>query len=336
MALIENRQIVLASRPVDLPNDLNLILRHAVMPEPEPGQFQIRHIYIGLSPSARIRMAGDSDYGKGMPLGEVVTGQTIGVVTKSRNDEFREGDFVVTNGGWQEYSLSSGRTAVRIDPAKISPQDALGLLGTSGMTAYVGLTGFGQPSESKTLLVSAASGSVGSVVGQIGRIMGCRVVGITGGADKCRYLTDELGFDQAVDHRGANFASALASACPDGVDIYFENVGGAVRDAVWPLMAEFGRVVLCGMVAEYGRINDSRGPSWFPILTKRLTVSGFLLRDHLGRADEFRAAATEWIAQGRLKMRYDVAEGIAEVPAAFSRLLQGKNFGKAIVKVGNV
>jgi NADPH-dependent curcumin reductase CurA len=281
-------------------------------------------------------MSGDSDYGTGMPLGEVVTGQTVGIVTRSRHDEFREGEFVITNGGWQEYSLSSGRTAVRIDPAKISPRDALGLLGTSGMTAYVGLTGLGQPREGEVLVVSAASGSVGSVVGQIGKIKGCRVVGITGGTEKCSYLTDELKFDRAVDHRSAGFAVALREACPDGVDIYFENVGGAVRDTAWPLMNDFGRVVLCGMISEYNSISNSGGPSWFPILTKRLTLSGFLLRDHLDRTEEFRTAAVEWIAQGRLKMHYDVALGLGEAPAAFVRMLQGINFGKSIVKVGDV
>ena len=150
-------------------------------------------------------------------------------------------------------------------------------------------------------MVSAASGSVGSVAGQIGKILGCRVVGITGGADKCRYVVEELGFDQAVDHRAPGFPAALAAACPRGIDIYFENVGGAVRDAAWPLMAAFGRVVLCGMVAEYGRMDDPRGPSWFPILARRLSVNGFLLRDHAGLTEEFGSKAGEWIAQGRLR-----------------------------------
>lgn len=310
-------------------------MRHGVVPEPKPGQFQIRHTYIGLSPSARIRMGGDSEYGKGIALGEIVPGQTVGVVTESRNDAFQEGDVVVTNGGWQEYSLSSGNTALRIDPAKVSPRDALGLLGTSGLTAYVGLTCFGQPSENKTLVVSAASGSVGSMVGQIGLIMGCHVVGITGGADKCRYVTDVLGFHLAVDHRGHDFPAALAAACPLGIDIYFENVAGAVLDATWPLMADFGRVVLCGMIAEYNQSDRSRGPNWFPILSKRLVVSGFLLRDHLDRTEEFRTLAAKWIAEGKLKMRYDISEGIAETPSAFARLLRGGNFGKSLVRVGD-
>jgi NADPH-dependent curcumin reductase CurA len=336
MASADNRQIVLATRPVGLPDATNLQLRHTAIPEPRPGQFQIKHLYIGLSPSARLRMSGDSDYGKGLVPGEVVIGQTVGTVTQSRNPDFREGEFVVTNGGWQEYSLSSGKTAVRLDPKKLPPMDALGLLGTSGLTAYVGLMQFASPGPGKTLVVSAASGSVGSVVGQIGKIRGCRVIGITGGADKGRYLTEELGFDGAVDHRSANFEAALRKACPDRIDIYFENVGGAVFKGVWPLMADFGRVVLCGMIAQYNESQDDGGPSWFPILSRRLTVSGFLLRDHLDRNEEFRTAATDWIAQGKLKMRYDVSNGIEQAPAAFIRMLEGKNFGKSIVKVGDV
>jgi NADPH-dependent curcumin reductase CurA len=336
MTTLENRQIILARRPVDEPTGDDLPLRSSPAPEPGPGQFQVRHLYIGLSPSARIRMGGDSDYGAGIALGEMVPGQTVGVISKSLNPAFREGEFVVTNGGWQEYSLSSGKSALRIDPAKTSPRDALGLLGTSGLTAFVGLTTYGLPAAGKTLVVSAASGSVGSVVGQFGLILGCRVVGISGGPDKCRYLKEELGFDAVVDHRGGDLPAAIAAACPKGIDIYFENVGGAVLDAVWPSMAEFGRVIVCGMISQYDRTDRSRGPNWFPILNKRLTVSGFLLRDHLARTDEYRGLATGWIAQGRLKMRYDIAEGIEEAPAAFARLLRGGNFGKALVKVGDV
>ena len=332
----ENRQIVLASRPAASPSEAQLQLRRAPIPAPGLGQILIRHLYIGLSPSTRLRMSGDSDYGKGLALGDVVIGQTVGVVAHSRNPEFREGEFVVTNGGWQEYSLSSGRSAVRLDPGKLSPLDALGLLGTSGLTAYVGLMVFGMPREGQTVLVSAASGSVGSVVGQIAKIKGCRVVGITGGDDKRRYLVDELGFDAAVDHRAANFSAALREACPNGVDIYFENVGGAVLQAAWPLMAEFGRIVLCGMIAQYNDAEASSGPGWMPILARRLTIGGFLLRDHFERMEEFRAAATDWIAQGKLRIRYDVTNGIEAAPAAFVRMLEGRNFGKSIVKVADV
>lgn len=335
MPEVENHQIVLASRPCGLPDASHLQLRATPAPEPREGQFQIRHSYIGLSPSTRIRMGGDSAYGAGIALGEMVPGQTVGVVSRSRHPQFREGDTVVTNGGWQEYSLSSGKSALLIDPAEVSPQDALGVLGTSGLTAYVGLTTFGLPASGETLVVSAASGSVGSIVGQIGLRLGCRVVGITGGPEKCTYLTQTLGFHAAVDHRAGDFPTALATACPHGVDIYFENVGGAVRDAAWSLMADFGRVVLCGMIAEYNDMTSSNGPSWFPILSKRLVVSGFLLRDHLDRAQEYQARAKEWISQGQLRMRYDISEGLATAPAAFARMLAGSNFGKSLVKLAH-
>ncbi|MDP3139310.1 MAG: NADP-dependent oxidoreductase [Burkholderiaceae bacterium] len=329
-----NRRIVLARRPADGQDVSHLMLEQSVIQSPGKGQFQIRHLYLALSPSARIRMSGDSDYGEGIRLGDVVPGQSIGIVAKSLHPDFHAGDIVATNGGWQEYSLSGGTAAQKIDANKVSLQDALGLLGTSGLTAFVGLTGYGHPAPGKTLVVSAASGSVGSVVGQIGRILGCRVVGITGGADKCRYVTQELGFDAAVDHRLDGWPDALAEACPDGIDIYFENVGGAVLDAVLPRMAEFGRVVLCGMISQYGLSGELRGPSWFPLLTKRLTVSGFLLRDHYARTQEYLSLASDWIADGKLKMRYDVADGLEQVPAAFARLLKGQNFGKTLVKLG--
>lgn len=342
MASNENLRVQLTTVPTGLPNERDFQILRLPVPEPERGQFQIRHMYLALSPSARIRMSGDSDYGRGIAPGELIPGQTVGVITQSRHDNFQAGEIVVTNGGWQQYSLSSGRTAVRIDTAKISPKDALGLLGTSGLTAYAGLVtlgglgdvgGLAGSQPPKTLVVSAASGSVGSVAGQLGKIMGCRVIGITGGQEKCRYVIDELGFDDAVDHRAVDFPAELRRTCPEGVDIFFENVGGTVRDAVWPLMRDFGRVVLCGMIAEYGNMATSQGPGWFPILSRRLTVAGFLLRDHIGREAEFLAKATDWIAQGKLRMRYDVTEGIAATPAAFMRLLSGHNFGKSLVKV---
>jgi NADPH-dependent curcumin reductase CurA len=329
----ENLCVQLASVPTGVPRERDFEIVRMPVPDPAQGQFQIRHLYLALSPSARIRMSGDSDYGRGIAPGEAIPGQTVGVVTRSRHGEFKAGDIVVTNGGWQTHSLSSGRTALRVDTSKVSPKDSLGLLGTSGLTAYAGLVALGNVQPGKVLVVSAASGSVGSVAGQIGKIAGCRVVGITGGEAKCRYVVDELGFDAAVDHRAVDFTATLARACPEGIDIYFENVGGAVRDAVWPLMRDFGRVVLCGMIADYGDVAATAGPSWFPILSRRLTVAGFLLRDHLARENEFRTKASEWIAQGKLHMRYDITDGIAAAPAAFARLLSGQNFGKSLVRI---
>lgn len=330
---IVNRQILFHAIPQGMPREEDFALVEAPVRRPAEGQFLVRHLYIGLSPSARLRMAGDSSYSTGMPLGKPVQGQTVGVVEISRHPDFAVGDHVVVNGGWQDYSLSSGRTAIRIDPLLAPVSTALGLLGTSGMTAFVGLLDIGKPEAGETVVVSAASGSVGSVVGQIARTQGCRVVGIAGGSEKCAYVTDELGFDACVDHKLPDVSRRLAEACPNGVDISFENVGGAVRDAVWPLMNDFGRVVLCGLIAEYQDRGGLAGPNWFPILTRRLIVRGFLLRDHLDRRDDFMRAMAQWHREGAVRYREDVTVGLANAPAAFRRLLQGQNFGKAVVQV---
>lgn len=328
-----NRQILFHAIPQGMPRDEDFALVETPVPRPAEGQFLVRHLYIGLSPSARLRMAGDSSYATGMPLGKPVQGQTVGVVEISRHPDFAVGDHVVVNGGWQDYSLSSGRTAIRVDPLLAPASTALGLLGTSGMTAFVGLLAIGQPKVGETVVVSAASGSVGSVVGQIARIQGCRVVGIAGGSEKCAYVTDELGFDACVDHTLPDLSRRLAEVCPKGVDVSFENVGGAVRDAVWPLMNDFGRVVLCGLIAEYQDQGGLAGPNWFPILTRRLIVRGFLLRDHLDRREDFMRAMAQWHREGAVRYREDVTVGLANAPAAFRRLLQGQNFGKAVVQV---
>jgi NADPH-dependent curcumin reductase CurA len=328
-----NRQILFHAIPQGMPREEDFALVEVPVPRPVEGQFLVRHLYIGLSPSARLRMAGDSSYSTGMPLGKPVQGQTVGVVEISLHPDFAVGDHVVVNGGWQDYSLSSGRTAIRIDPLLAPVSTALGLLGTSGMTAFVGLLDIGKPEAGETVVVSAASGSVGSVVGQIARTQGCRVVGIAGGSEKCAYVTDELGFDACVDHKLPDVSRRLAEVCPKGVDVSFENVGGAVRDAVWPLMNDFGRVVLCGLIAEYQDQGGLAGPNWFPILTRRLIVRGFLLRDHLDRRDDFMRAMAQWHREGAVRYREDVTVGLANAPAAFRRLLQGQNFGKAVVQV---
>lgn len=328
-----NLQIVLEAIPVGLPRLEDFGFREVSIPPLEEGQILLRHRYLGLSPSARIRMAGDSDYGRGIAPGEVIMGQTVGVVVRSRDPEFQEGQCLLTNGGWQSHSVTRGAGAVRLDPNAGPLDENLGLLGTSGMTAYVGLFDVGMPKTGETLVVSAASGSVGSLVGQLGKICGCRVVGITSGERKMKHVTTELGFDIAVDHRDPHFSAALTKACPAGIDIYFDNVGGAVRDAVWPLMAEFGRVVLCGMIADYGRISEAIGPSWFPILSKRLTVKGFLLRDHEHRRRDFLKDVRTWRDHGQITYRNDVSIGLKSAPAAFIRMLSGAKLGKSIVQV---
>lgn len=330
-----NRQILFSAIPRGLPVPDDFSLVEAAVPEPAEGQILVRHLFLGLSPSARLRMAGDSDYSAGMPLGKPFQGQALGIVEESRNPDFAIGDYLLVNGGWQEFSVTSGRGATRVDPALGPISTALGLLGTSGMTAFVGLLDIGQPKAGETVVVSAASGSVGSVVGQIAKIQGCRVVGIAGGPEKCGYAVDTLGFDACLDHRLPDLPGRLAAAAPGGIDVSFENVGGAVRDAVWPLLNDFGRVVLCGMIADYQNTEGLAGPDWFPILMHRLTVRGFLLRDHADRRDDFLKTVSDWYREGRIHYREDITEGLKNAPAAFIRLLRGENFGKAIVRISD-
>lgn len=331
-----NRQVLFASVPNGLPGPENFRMEEVRAPEPADGQIRVRHLYLALSPSARLRMGGDSDYGPGMPLGKPVQGQALGVIDRSRHPEFTVGEHLIVNGGWQDFSVTRGGTAQRVDPGLGPPLSALGLLGTSGMTAYVGLLDYGMPKAGETLVVSAASGSVGSVVAQIGKIKGCRVIGITGGADKCRYLTEELGLDAAVDHRAADFPDKLKVACPDGIDISFENVGGAVRDTVWPMLNDQARIVLCGMIAQYHDGAGASGPDWFPILTRRLSIRGFLLRDHPHRREAFLADMADWQRDGKVRLKEDITDGLEQAPAAFARLLSGRNFGKTLVRIADV
>ena len=330
-----NRQILFSSEPIGLPTSENFQLVENPAPEPQDGQIRVRHHFLALSPSARIRMSGNSDYGSGMPIGKPVQGQALGIVDRTCHPEFAIGDYLVVNGGWQDFSITRGGSAQRVDLSLGPPELALGLLGTSGMTAYVGLLDYGMPNAGETLVVSAASGSVGSVVGQIAKLKGCRVVGITGGAAKCAYVTETLGFDASVDHRAPDFPDALAAACPDGIDISFENVGGVVRDAVWPLLNDKARVVLCGMISQYQDGAGLHGPDWFPILTRRLSIRGFLLRDHIHRRAAFLDEVSNWYRQGLIHYREDVTEGLEQAPAAFIRLLRGDNFGKSLVRLGD-
>ncbi|MEO8296246.1 MAG: NADP-dependent oxidoreductase [Burkholderiales bacterium] len=328
-----NRQIVLAARPQGLPAPDDFRLVEGRVPEPRPGQVLIRHTHLGLAPAARLRMSETQSYAQPMALGDVVYGQAAGEVIESRHDGFRPGDSVVSiNGSWQEYSVCGGAALTPADLALAPATLWLGLLGTSGMTAYVGLLDIGRPQAGETVVISAASGAVGSAVGQIARIKGCRAVGIVGGAAKCAYVVDELGFDACIDYRAADFAQQLAAACPKGVDVYFENVGGVVRDTVWPLLNQNGRVVLCGLISEY---NDAQGagPGWFPLLTKRLMVQGFILSDRLERRADFVRDMGAWYQAGRIRMREDLSHGLEQAVPAFIGMLQGRNFGKTLVKL---
>ena len=328
-----NRQIQLKSRPEGAPGLDNFELVERPVPEPGEGEVLMRTLYLSLDPYMRGRMSAAKSYAKPAAVGEPMVGGTVGEIVASRNPKFSVGDIVLGYGGWQEYALSSGTALRKLDPAAAPVSTALGVLGMPGMTAYVGLLEIGQPKPGETVVVAAASGAVGSVVGQIAKIKGCRAVGIAGGADKCRFVTGELGFDACVDHRAPDFARALEAACPKGIDVYFENVGGAVQQTVWPLLNDFARIPVCGLIAQYNSPTPMPGPDMFSVLRKRLMLRGFIVSDFAAKQSDFLREAGEWVRTGRLKYREDVADGLEKAPAAFLGLLQGKNFGKMLVRV---
>jgi NADPH-dependent curcumin reductase CurA len=281
----------------------------------------------------RGRMSEARSYAKPVAIGEVMTSGTVGEVVRSRSPDFREGEIVQLQGGWQDYAVARGEGARKLDPAAARVSTALGVLGMPGMTAYCGLLEIGRPKPGETVVVSAASGAVGAVVGQIARIKGARAVGIAGGEAKCRYVKEELGFDDCVDHRAADLRERLGRACPKGIDVYFENVGGAVQEAVWPLLNDFARIPVCGLIAQYNDTAPRPGPNMFSVLRQRLTVRGFIVRDFAEKEADFRRDVAAWIREGRIKYREDVVEGLENAPGAFLGLLEGKNFGKLVVKI---
>jgi len=328
-----NRQIRLAARPLGFPKESDFEMVELPVPEPGEGEVLTRTLFLSIDPYMRGRMNDTKSYSTPVPIGGVMVGRTIGEVVASRDSGFAAGDIVVSFGNWQEYALIRGKTLRKLDPVLAPVSTALGVLGMPGHTAYVGLLDIGQPQPGETVVVSAASGAVGSLVGQIAKIKGCRVVGIAGGDAKCRYVVDELGFDACVDHREADFGAALARACPRGVDVNFENVGGAVLQAVWPLLNDFARVVVCGLIAHYNDNTPSRSPDLRSVLIKRLTVRGFIITDHNARLDDFLRDVSAWLREGRIKYREDIVDGLEHAPEAFIGLLHGRNFGKLIVRV---
>jgi NADPH-dependent curcumin reductase len=334
MAAAINRQIVLKSRPAGAPALDNFELLQRPVPDLGDGEVLLRTRYLSLDPYMRGRMSAAKSYARSVEIGEPMVGATISEITMSRNSRFAVGDTVLGYGGWQDYARSNGTGLRKLDPAVAPVTTALGVLGMPGMTAYAGLLDIGQPKSGETVVVAAASGAVGSVVGQIAKIKGCRAIGIAGGLDKCRYVVQELGFDVCVDHRTPDFARQLEEACPAGVDVYFENVGGAVQQAVWPLLNDFARIPVCGLVAQYNSSTPIPGPDMSSVLRKRLTMRGFIVWDFAAKEPDFLREVGDWVRSGRLKYREDVVDGLENAPAAFLGMLQGRNFGKLLVKVG--
>ncbi|WP_029005625.1 NADP-dependent oxidoreductase [Azorhizobium doebereinerae] len=333
------RQIVLASRPHGRPAPENFRLETVPMPVPGAGELLLKVRYLSLDPYMRGRMSEAKSYAAPVPVGGVMEGGTVAEVVESRRPDFAPGDLVLSYSGWRSHALSDGTGLVRLDPAEAPVTTALGVLGMPGFTAYAGLKIIGQPKAGETVVVAAASGPVGSAVGQIARIRGARAVGIAGGARKCALLREAFGFDVAVDHRSPTFAADLKAACPDGVDVYFENVGGAVWDAVWPLLNRFARVPVCGLVAQYNATGPAAGPDRLPqlmrdILTRSLTVRGFIQRDFAAaEMPAFREEMGLWVADGRVRYQEDIVAGLEAAPEALIGLLEGRNFGKLIVAV---
>jgi NADPH-dependent curcumin reductase len=341
-----NKQVLLQRRPNGLPVPEDFAIVEAPLPEPPDGHVLLRGIYLSLDPYMRGRISGVRSYARPTEIGEVIEGRVVGQVVRSRDPSWREGDFAAGGYGWQLYSAVPASGLERLDPKEAPISTALGVLGMPGMTAYVGLADIGQPKAGETVVVAAASGAVGAVAGQLAKHQGARVVGIAGGADKCRYITEELGFDAAIDHRGADLGAALDHrgadlgaaldrACPNGIDVYFENVGGAVQQAVFPRLNDFGRMVMCGMISEYNDAAPRPGPNLASVVRKRLKIQGFIVSDQRHRQAEFRAIVAPLVRSGQLKYREDVVDGLDHAPDAFIGLLQGRNFGKLLIRLGN-
>jgi NADPH-dependent curcumin reductase len=333
MAESVNRQVLLKSRPEGAPSLDNFELTQVPLPEPGEGEVLMRILYLSLDPYMRGRMSALQSYAAPAALGRAMVGGTVGEIVKSRNPSYAVGDVVVGYGGWQEYALSNGAGLRKLNAEAAPVSTALGVLGMPGMTAYVGLLQIGQPKPGETVVVAAASGAVGSVVGQIAKIKECRAVGIAGGPDKCRFVVDELGFDACVDHRASDFANQLERACSKGIDVYFENVGGAVQQMVWPLLNDFARVPVCGLIAQYNATRPIAGLDLLSVLRKRLLLRGFIVSDFAPKQPDFLRDVGEWVSASRIKYREDIVDGLENAPAAFLGLLQGKNFGKMLVRV---
>jgi len=329
-----NRQVVLRSRPVGMPKPGDFDLVESPLPSPKDGEVLCRTIYLSLDPYMRGRISGAKSYAASVEPGQVIVGGTVGEVLESRYPGLAKGDVVLGYDGWQSHAASKGGGLRKLDPKQAPVSTALGVLGMPGMTAYVGLLDIGQPKPGETVVVSAASGAVGSAVGQIAKIKGCRAVGVAGSQDKCDYVVRELGFDACVNYKKGDLLASLKQACPNGIDVYFENVGGDVLRAVMQLLNQNARIPLCGLISEYNATESTPGPNLRPLLFNRALIRGFIVSDHMARMGDFIKDCGSWLRDGRLKYREDVVVGLEKAPEAFIGLLQGKNFGKLLVRVG--
>jgi NADPH-dependent curcumin reductase CurA len=340
MATVKNRRILLARRPTAEPNESDFTFSEVEVEEPQAGQMLLRTLWLSLDPYMRGRMKAEKSYAPHVELGNVMVGGTVSEVVASKIESFVPGDFVEGRTGWQEYALSDGTGLRKVDATLAPISTALGVLGMPGRTAYFGFLAIGQPQLGETVVVSAAAGAVGAIVGQLAKIKGCHVIGIAGAQEKCDYVVNELGFDNCISHYQSDLAGALEKACPKGIDIYFENVGGKVFEAVLPLMNDFARIPLCGLIAHY---NDSQlpdGPNQIPLLMRtilrlRLTVRGFISSDFAEQQASFFNDMSRWVKEQRVRYREDIVDGLENAPGAFLKLFRGENFGKLLVRVGS-
>lgn len=336
-----NRQVVLAKRPQGKPDAQTLVLKQSEIPKAGDGQMLLRTEYLSLDPYMRGRMNDAKSYAEPVAIGEPMVGGTVARVVESNLEGFKAGDWVLSFSGWQDYALSDGVGVTNLGTDPAQPSLALGVMGMPGLTAYAGLTYIGEPKAGDTLVVAAATGAVGANVGQIAKIKGCRTVGIAGGAEKCRYAVEEFGFDVCIDRYADDFAQQLAAACPDGIDIYFENVGGAVLQAVLPLLNANARIPLCGLISQYNASELPQGPDMSglllgTLLVKKIKLQGFIVFDDFAdKYPEFAQNMGQWLQSGQIKYKEQVVEGLENAAEAFMGMLEGQNFGKLVVKVGN-
>ena len=329
----KNTQILLAARPSGWVKETDFKIVESDIPVPGPGEMLVRNLYLSLDPYMRGRMDDVKSYATNVQVGDVMVGGTVGEVVESNGSPFQTGDVVVGALGWQEYAISNGAGMSKVDAKIIPPSAYLGVVGMPGVTAWYGLLKIGQPKAEETVVVSAASGAVGSVVGQLAKGQGCRAVGIAGGTAKCDYVVNELGFDACVDYKAGNLHDDLKEATPKGVDIYFENVGGEIFDTVLRRMNPFSRIPVCGLISQYNSREQYAVKNVRSVLVNRITMQGFIVSDHLALWPQALQQLAQAVASGKIKYRESVAEGLHNAPQAFIGMLKGENFGKQLVKL---
>jgi NADPH:quinone reductase len=329
-----NRRVTLAARPDGFPEESDFSVEEAGVPEPGSGEVLVRNLWVSVDPYQRGRMSTQRSYARGLELGDVITAQAVGQVARSNDGRYAEGDLAVGQLGWQDYAVARAGALRKVPPEVQPPTLALHVLGTTGFTAYFGLLDVGQPRPGDTVVVSGAAGAVGQVVGQIAKLMGCRAVGIAGGPEKSADLRDHYGYDAGLDYKSGDLRAALKEACPHGVDVYFDNCGGDISAAVHSRLNVGARIVICGQISQYNL--ERPAPTFHPglLIVFRARMEGFLVSDYSHRFDEAAARLGAWLAEGRIRWREDVTEGLENAPRAFIAMLRGENHGKALVQVG--